>query len=240
MIMTASHKNIQLLKFLLFIPFFIVTLFGFFQLKKYRFQSKRQAINQWVGKPFPVLPLENRDGKTVRLDLSQSAYTIVDFWFGNCPGCITEMKQFDGVLKEKEKNITIVSISIDPREAWQKTFEGNIPAFSFLTKPVINWHHLLVNFNQAEDKNNAQHLSEILNVTGFPSYFVLDKQGIIKATPASAVNYIKTAVSNENEFLVFIKSTATWKSVQTILFVILSLLLYNALFNFILSKRKAV
>lgn len=233
----AFKKNNRLIKLLLFIPFFIAAFFCFFQLKKYRLQSKRQAINGLVGKPFPVLPLEDKNGKTVSLDLSRSDNTIVDFWFRNCPGCIAEMRQFTGVLKGKEKNITVISISIDPAGLWQKTFDGSTPAFSFLSKPVDNWHHLLVNFNGAADKNNAEHLAEILNVTSFPSYFVLDKQGIIRATPPSAVNYINTSLRKENEFLVFLESSATWKSIQTIVFVILCMLLYNTLFNFI-SKRK--
>ncbi len=233
----AISKTFTIVKIALFIPFFIAGFFAFFQFKKYRLQSKRQAINQLTGKQFPLLPLLDTNGKSVSLDFSKTQNTIIDFWFKNCPGCIAEMQQFETVLKGKEKNISIISISIDPNEMWQKTLSGSVPAFSFITTPVENWHHLLLNFpQQAGDKNNAQHLSEILSVTGFPSYFVLDKQGIIKATPASAVSYIKTSVNSENEFVVFLKSASTWKSIQTLLFIFLSVVLYNLGFNFFASQ----
>jgi thiol-disulfide isomerase/thioredoxin len=240
----STAKRTSIIKIILFLPFFIVAFFAYFHIKKYRLQSKRHAINELAGKQFPVLPLQDVSGKTVMLNLSKTDHTIIDFWFRNCPGCINEMQQFEAVLKGKEKNISIISISIDPSEMWQNTLSGNIPAFSFIKKPVENWHHLLLNFpGQDTGKNNAQHLSEILGVTGFPSYFVLDKKGTIKATPASAVNYIMTTVNSENEFLVFLKSNSNWRSLQTWLFILLSILLYNWGYHFfdrLMAKKKSI
>jgi thiol-disulfide isomerase/thioredoxin len=238
----TTLKPASIIKIILFIPFFIAAFFAFFQLKKYRLQARRQTISQFIGKQFPALPLQDANGKPVSPDLNWSDNTIIDFWYRNCPACVAEMQQFEAVLKGKEKAISIISVSIDPNEVWQKTLTGSVPAYSFITAPVENWHHLLLNFPQKEGgKNNAEHLSELLSVTGYPSYFVLDKKGVIKATPASAVNYIKTSVYSENEFIVFIKSSSTWKSLQTLLFVFLSVVLYNFLFNFFASqitKRK--
>lgn len=235
-----NWKNTSVVKIIIFLPFFAAALFAFFQFKKMRLQSKRQAVNQFIGKQFPQLPLFDTAGKPVLLDLSRSENTIVDFWFRTCPGCIAEMSGFSSILKGKEQDISIISISIDPQDAWLKTLAGNFPPLSFISKPVKNWHHLRVNFPGSDTgKNNAQHLSEILHVTGYPSYFVLDKNGLIKATPASAVNYIKTSFSNQNEFLLFLQSSATWKSLQTILFVILSVLIYHFLFNFLAAKINA-
>ena len=233
----STSTPASIIKIVLFIPFFIAAFFAFFQLKKYRLQSKRQAVNQFIGNQFPVLPLLDADGKPVSLDLSQSDNTIIDFWYRNCAACVAEMQQFETVLKGQDKTISIISVSIDPKEVWQKTLNGSVPAFSFITRPVENWHHLLLNFPKEEGgKNNAQHLSELLSVTSFPSYFVLDKQGVIKATPASAVSYIKTSVSSENEFMVFLKSSSTWKSIQTGLFLFLSIVLYHFIFNFFASQ----
>lgn len=234
--MTTS-KPASVIKIILFIPFFIAAFFAFFQLKKYRLQSKRQAVNQFIGKQFPELPLLDVNSKPVSPDIGKTDNTIIDFWFRNCPGCVAEMQQFETVLKGKNKTISIISVSIDPNEVWQKTLNGSVPVFSFITKPVENWHHLLLNFSPGEGgKNNAEHLSELLSVTSFPSYFVLDKQGVIKATPASAVSYIKTSVSSENEFMGFLKSSSTWKSLQTGLFLFLSIVLYHLGFIFFASQ----
>jgi AhpC/TSA family len=239
----ATSKQASIIKIILFIPFFIAAFYVFFQFKKYRLQSKRQAISLFAGKQFPVLPLQDVNGKFISLDLTRSDNTIIDFWYRNCPACIAEMNQFETVLKGKDKTISIISISIDPNEVWQKTLTGGVPAYSFITTPVENWHHLLLNFRQKEgDKNNAQLLSEILGVTSYPSYFVLDKNGLITATPSSAVNYIKTSLNSENEFLVFLRSKSTLRSVQTLVFVLLSILLYNWIFNFLealIAKRKS-
>jgi hypothetical protein len=233
----AVFKNNTTIRIILFVPFFVAALYAFFQFKKYRLQSKRQAINQFIGKPFPQLPLFDTAGNAVLLDLSRSENTIIDFWFRTCPGCISEMSGFGNLLKGKEQDISIISVSIDPKQAWLKTLAGDFPPLSFISKPVENWHHLQVNFPGSDTgKNNAEHLSEILKVTSYPSYFVLDKNGVIKATPASAVNYIQTSFSNENEFLLFLRSNKTWKSLQTILFVVLTVLVYNLLFNFLIAK----
>jgi cytochrome oxidase Cu insertion factor (SCO1/SenC/PrrC family) len=234
--MTIS-KTPQFLKIVLFIPFFVASLFAFYQFKKLRLESKRQSVNQYAGQKFPALPLLDKEGKTVVPDLIQSEYTIIDFWFRNCPGCIAEMGQFKDVLKGKGKKVSIISISIDANEEWQQALNGSAPAFLFITKPVGNWHHLLLNFPQEQGyKNNTQRLFEILGITGFPSFFVLDKNGIIKATPVSAVSYIKTSVSSENEFLVFLKSRSTWSSLQTLLLVLLAIVLYNLGYNFFASQ----
>ena len=144
----ATSTPASIIKIVLFIPFFIAAFFAFFQLKKYRLQSKRQAVNQFIGKQFPVLPLLDVNSKPVSPGICKTDNTIIDFWFRNCPGCINEMQQFEDVLKEKNKTISIISVSIDPKEMWQKTLNGSAPAFSFIKKPVENWHHLLLNFPQ--------------------------------------------------------------------------------------------
>ena len=218
-------------KLLLFFPFFIAAFFALYQVKKWRFDSRRHAINQSIGKPFPSLPLRDENGNAVSVNLAATELTIIDFWYRNCPACIREMQQFKTVLKGKENVITVISISIDPEDVWKKTLEGNMPAFSFFSDRVQNWQHLLVNFPGNDNgKSNAQHLSEMLGVTSFPAYFVLNKKGIIVATPPSAVDYIKTPVNNQNGFGAFLGAKSTWRSLQTLLFIIITVLLYNFLY----------
>jgi cytochrome oxidase Cu insertion factor (SCO1/SenC/PrrC family) len=231
-------------KLLLFIPVFFAAFFTFYQVKKWRLDNKRYAINQSIGKQFPNLPLQDENGNTVSLNVATTELTMVDFWYRNCPACIREMQQFKTVLKGKETGIKVISISIDPDNVWKKTLEGTVPAFSFFADRVPNWQHLLVNFpGHDTGKSNAQQLSEILSVTSFPSYFVLNNKGIIVATPPSAVDYITTPTNNRNGFVVFFGAKSTWSSLKTLLFIIIVILVYNKLFDFaakkVIKKRAA-
>ena len=226
----------------MFVPFFISVLFVFYLLKTNRMEKKRQALNHHIGEKFPSLPLLDAKGNTASINLSAADFTIVDLWFKNCPGCIVEMQQFSDLLKGKETQVSIVSVSIDPFTVWEKLFDGGSQRFSFLAKPVTNWQHLLIDFTADSTApvggatNNAQYLAGKLGVTGYPAFFVLDKKGIIKATPASAVDYIKTAVGGENKFIRFLKSPATWKSVYVLILTFISLLFYIAFFNKIIAR----
>lgn len=232
-----SLKNISVPKILLFLPFLLIALFVFFQAKKSRLAGKRAALSQQVGRQFPDFPMLDINGNNAKPDLTQSRKTIIDFWFRNCPQCIVEMHQFEEALKGKEKDISIVSVSIDDEASWKKVMEGKVPAFNFI-HPVKNWQHLLLNYSDsAGDKSTNQQLADQLGVTGYPSYFVLNQQGKIEAVPASAVNFIKTDLNKQNEFLVFLTSRSTWRSTQTWLLLLLSLFVYQVFINIIIKKK---
>jgi len=202
-------------------------LFAFFKVKQGRMERIRTSLNQQVGEMFPLLPLLDTTASQVTPDWSQEI-TIIDFWYKNCPGCIEEMMQFEEVLKGKEAAVSIISISIDAYEDWKALMDGHDQRLSFITKPVTNWQHLLLKVNNGPYSRgiNSQHLSQKLAVMGYPSFFVVDKKGIIQATPESAVAYIQATFDGENKFIQFLKSPDTWTSYYMIFVLLGSFVLY--------------
>lgn len=183
---------------------------------------------------FPGLPLVDVNGNAVKLDLSQQKQTVIDFWFKNCPGCVIEMSQFEEALKGKEKEIGIISVCVDDTTTFRNVLNGKVPPLDFV-KILPNWHHLLLNF-PAQGINNKQELARLLNVTSYPSFFVLNKDGIVQDVPQSAVNYIKTSLNKQNQFAVFLTSKGTWQSRQTWMIILLSLFIYQLIANLIVKR----
>lgn len=156
-----------------------------------------ESLTKNIGEKFNTENFIDTSGKPVKLDFTKSDITIIDFWFNDCPPCNAEMAQFKELLKGKENKITIISISVSSYSTWKKLFIDKAPRYSFLTTEVPNWLHLNLQSNddpRLKNSISADRLAELqtkLNVSFFPAYFIIGKDGIIKARPMSAVDYIK-------------------------------------------------
>ena len=225
-----STKSISILKYVLFIPFLLVSLYGLFLFKKMRSYKRQAAIDVQVGKKFPFSYGIDTSGKTVPLDLHQTEFTVIDFWFKNCPECIEEMMQFENAIKNATQPVTIINMSIDKFPLWKQAFDSTNQRLAFLSKPVPGWKHLMVAPDSMLNKSGGQLVADKLPVTGYPSYFVLDKTGNIIATPASAVAYLKAKPKNQHEFYSFLTSNLTRK--PNYLLLLLPVLLLGYLFIF--------
>jgi hypothetical protein len=85
-----------------------------------------------------------------------------------------------------------------------------------LSKQVPNWKHLVL--KSSEDPrlrneipgDNVRLLENTFQSTNMPMYFVLEKSGIIKATPFSLSKYLELEVLNRNPFWYFLTNPTTW------------------------------
>jgi thiol-disulfide isomerase/thioredoxin len=161
------------------------------------------SLSKNIGEKFKIERLIDTAGKYCEINLNQSEFTIVDFWFNECPPCNEEMSQFAALLKSQEAKIQIISISVSSFNNWKALFLNPGQRYSFLLDSLPNWQQLALASNDNPALKNPislDRLSELqirLNVTFFPSYFVLDKRGIIIARPISAVGYIKKYLLRE-------------------------------------------
>ena len=225
-----SAKSTGILKYTLFIPFLLVSLYSLFLVKKLRSQKRRAAIDVQVGKKFPFNYGIDTSGIRVPLDFAQSPITIIDFWFKNCPECIEEMMHFENAIKSAAQPVNIISMSIDKFPVWKQAFDTNNIRLAFLSRSVPGWKHLMVPTDSTLNKSGTQIVAEKLPVTGYPSYFVLDKTGNIIATPSSAVAYLKAKPENQHEFYSFLTNILARKPIYLLL--LLPLLLLGYLFIF--------
>lgn len=181
-------KNYFRLWFFLFIPAMIAASYYFYMEDKKIKDEKYWTLSNNIGKTFTFDDLIDSAGNKV-FPKPESDETIIDFWFTTCPPCIAELKQFEKLLKGKEKDISIVSISIDGPEAWEKVFKSGDAHFDFIHEKAPNWQ--IVNLHMSDtSRPEKDYVTSMYGITSFPGYLVLDRAGKIIATPQSAVEYI--------------------------------------------------
>ena len=227
--MTNSKKKIRI--FILFlISILTIEVFVLYYLSNSFNSRKTQLLSSHIGEKFEIDNFLDIDGKPTKLDLKKSEVTIIDFWFDNCPSCISEMKQFESILSGIENSVSIISVSINNYSVWKNTLTSQNPHFSFLRHDISNWKHVVLKSNEDArlaneiPGDNVTLLAKKYNTNSFPTYFVLNNQGLITATPFSAVHYIKSKVLHQNSFMIFLADKNTWRSevyVLTLLIVVI-------------------
>ena len=91
-------------------------------------------------------------------------YYLIDFWFSHCGPCIAGFPKLKEIYKEfHHKGFEIVSISVD-RQSLKSEYEAAIKKNNLL------WKHVW-------DKDGVT--SQAFNITTFPTYILLDKNGLI-------------------------------------------------------------
>lgn len=155
-------------------------------------------LSRNIGDAFIIDGLVDSAGNLVDLNLSNAEFTIVDFWFTECPPCIKEMQQFSELLKGKEGKVQVISISINQPWYWKKAMHGDNQRLTFLKTSIGNWNHLALTTLDDPTRKNAlsadriASLEKTYGVSFYPAYFVLDRNGKILKRPQSAVEFLKT------------------------------------------------
>lgn len=224
-------KIIQLFIYwiLLFLPAALIISTIIYGVTKINDRYLNQNINKKLELNYLIDTLRNK----VVLNFD-SKVTIIDFWFVGCTPCVTEMRQFNALLKGKEKEISVFSISIDDAKYWEN------PNSPFLTKTVDNWKFFTLDSKALPDKN--KYLHNLFNFSHFPSYIVVDKKGNIIEVPKSAVAYIKenycfktwifyfwNEILFENDYILF-----------KMMFIPYTILFWLIVFVMIKIKRKSI
>lgn len=162
-----------------------------------KIEEHTKSLTKHIGEKLQLKNIIDSTGKIVELDFTKSDITIIDFWFTECRACIEEMNQFSQILSEKKGKISLISISINQFWHWKATLTNPTERFAFLNNNVENWkHYSLLSTENQKLKNKftldrQSELAQFYDVTYYPAYFVLDKNGIIQSRPISAVDFIK-------------------------------------------------
>ncbi|SIO58856.1 Thiol-disulfide isomerase or thioredoxin [Singulisphaera sp. GP187] len=118
-----------------------------------------------IGKPAPELTSQTLDGKEVKLSDYRGKVVVLDIWATWCGPCREMIPHERGmVARLKDKPFALVSISVD---------EQKETLTEFLATEKMPWTHW---WNGSEGK-----IIEALDVTHYPTIFVLDAKGIIRA-----------------------------------------------------------
>lgn len=121
--------------------------------------------------PFPEFKGTDMNGNIITNDIfTKYDVTIVNFWNNGCGTCIQEMPELEDYYQEfKNKNINLIGIGTDSGDSDEKLkFAKEIIA----TKGVT-----YTNFSP--DKNSELYKKFIPSLAGYPTTFIVDKEGNI-------------------------------------------------------------
>lgn len=110
-------------------------------------------------------------GEKVSLADLRGQVVFLNFWATWCPPCKAEMPEMEALQKELGGRVRIIALGADPREAGEK-----MAAFA---------NSLGLTFAIAYDKASA---AQAYQVTGLPTSFFIDKEGIITARHVGPMN----------------------------------------------------
>ena len=133
------------------------------------------------GKVAADFTLETLDGNSVTFsDLKGKKAALVVFWTTWCPYCVQEVPELNK-LQEKLGDKGLEILAIDIKESKNKLD-------SFVKKQGVKYKVLL-------DKDGS--VAQKYNVYGIPANFLIDKQGLIRATGSLPKESLIEEVVNE-------------------------------------------
>lgn len=118
------------------------------------------SISQKPAAPLPIV--EDIQGKRTQLDTLKSAFFIFDFWASWCSPCVKAFKRSLPELYDRlsERNVQLLGINVDAnRLNWLRVLQKERPAWP-----------------QYRDAGPFARLATIFQVTGLPTYLVLDSE----------------------------------------------------------------
>ncbi len=131
-----------------------------------------------VGKNAPEITMIQETGDSLRLSAIAGDYTLVVFWATTCPHCTEMLPKLKKVYERRKSTTTkVLAISLDLDDTKWKDFNkaGNYSWISY-----------------CDHKGPAGPIVSDYNVTGTPSFFLLDKNKTIVAKPATIEDLTST------------------------------------------------
>lgn len=134
---------------------------------------RAEKVGTAVGNRAPSFTLADLNGRPVALQavVAKNKVTVLNFWGIWCPYCVQEIPDFVSFYREyRDRGVAILGIDVgdDP---------GDLPAF--VKKQQMTYPILI-------DKGQA--ISGLYRVSGFPTTFLIDRQGKIGEVIIGATN----------------------------------------------------
>jgi len=118
------------------------------------------------------------DGKTVKLSEYQGKTVLLNFWFINCPPCLTEIASLNELQRNyKNKEVVVISIALDDVERLK--YVADAKGVEYIVGA------------------NGKEQSAAYGVTVFPTSFLIDKKGIVQEVFVGASDWDATYTYTE-------------------------------------------
>jgi len=133
----------------------------------------KQTDSSIIGNKIPCLYAKNiNDKKIINLnDLFKNKFVFIDFWGSWCKPCIAAIPDLK-ILYEKIKNrkdVIIIGVALEKDSSLDKI--SNI-----IETKNVKWMNVWNDFDQL---NSLSSVHRKMRITHFPTYYIVDKQGVI-------------------------------------------------------------
>jgi len=117
-----------------------------------------------IGHPAPDFTLNDLDGNEVSLSDFRGKVVFLNFWAIGCPPCRFEMPEMEELYQEyKNKDVVIIGVDLGEYRSSVK---------SFIEENGYSWIFVIDTYGQ---------VARDYLITGIPSSFFIDEDGIIRA-----------------------------------------------------------
>ena len=125
--------------------------------------------------PFPEFSEVDTQGNTITNDIfADYDATILNFWNNGCGTCIEEMPELEDYYQEfKEKNINLIGVASDSGESDEQLKTAQ----DILSEKGVTYTNLSPN------PENTLYLDFISQLAGYPTTYVIDREGNIIGAP---------------------------------------------------------
>lgn len=144
----------------------------------------KDAVSFKRGTDAPDFSVEDENGGKVSLSSFKGKVIYLDFWYAACGPCHI---LFDAIKSVKEyysgnKDVVFLTVSIDSREVWKEA----------LKKYNIAGYHVFT-----ENKGENHPVIKAYKVNGFPSTYLIDRNGkIFMANPSNNPEELQKEIEN--------------------------------------------
>lgn len=144
-----------------------------------RYKNLLQSIQRFSpGTVLPEFVLTDTLGNEVPLSQFKGNVLVLDFWYTGCLACARAYKIIKPIIKSLEgKPVKLISISEDKiRTIWVKSIHSG--AYTDLDHVNLS----------AGNKGDTHPLFRYLQISGYPTVIIIDKEGKIIGSPRPAVS----------------------------------------------------
>lgn len=127
------------------------------------------ATKKFIGTRFQIEKYADGDSKNFNSDYLEGKPTFINFWFTKCPPCIQELPLLNKLKEKYADKVNFISI----------TFEDQTAIDAFLKKHAFPFKHI----------PNSQKQIDGLDISAYPTSFILDQGGIIKMVNSELSEY---------------------------------------------------
>lgn len=153
---------------------------------KFSKQLKNVLFQPEIGKKAPNFSISDTNGNVITLGDYEGRYVLLNFWGQWCSPCVKSYPALRTLNEKYPKQLQIIGIAAEhakDRDKWQTTIQEN----------NLTW------IQSSEFEFDKGRINSLYNITAFPTYFLLDREGEIVLKTYS-VTEVQEFVSRHDDF----------------------------------------